>query len=81
MRWSLGAHPPPRAPCRYGLDLFLLSIDEGISGYRDDSLETVGCWGTEWLWMGGHANAGPLCVRCRTGDTFPRPAVCTACVA
>ena len=25
----------------YGLDLFLLSIDEGISGYRDDSLETV----------------------------------------
>ncbi len=26
---------------RYGLDLFLLSIDEGIAGYRDDSLETV----------------------------------------
>ena len=25
----------------YGLKLFLLSIDEGISGYRDDSLETV----------------------------------------
>ncbi|KAI5894445.1 uncharacterized protein SCHCODRAFT_02624691 [Schizophyllum commune H4-8] len=25
----------------YGLDLFLLSIDEGIMGYRDDSLETV----------------------------------------
>ena len=25
----------------YGLDLCLLSIDEGISGYRDDSLETV----------------------------------------
>ncbi|XP_066595762.1 cytoplasmic tRNA 2-thiolation protein 1 [Prorops nasuta] len=25
----------------YGLDLFLLSIDEGISGYRDDSLKTV----------------------------------------
>ncbi|KAG2488985.1 hypothetical protein HYH03_012426 [Edaphochlamys debaryana] len=25
----------------YGLDLLLLSIDEGISGYRDDSLETV----------------------------------------
>ncbi|KAI8621654.1 hypothetical protein BC830DRAFT_1058037 [Chytriomyces sp. MP71] len=25
----------------YGLDLFLLSIDEGIVGYRDDSLETV----------------------------------------
>ncbi|KAH9693675.1 cytoplasmic tRNA 2-thiolation protein 1 [Citrus sinensis] len=25
----------------YGLDLFLLSIDEGISGYRDDSLQTV----------------------------------------
>ncbi|KAH7443386.1 hypothetical protein KP509_02G032000 [Ceratopteris richardii] len=25
----------------YGLDVFLLSIDEGISGYRDDSLETV----------------------------------------
>ncbi|KAL8716591.1 MAG: hypothetical protein Q9225_006092 [Loekoesia sp. 1 TL-2023] len=25
----------------YGLDLHLLSIDEGIKGYRDDSLETV----------------------------------------
>lgn len=25
----------------YGLDLFLLSVDEGISGYRDDSLATV----------------------------------------
>eukprot|EP00003_Mantamonas_plastica_P022050 TRINITY_DN3684_c0_g1_i1.p1 TRINITY_DN3684_c0_g1~~TRINITY_DN3684_c0_g1_i1.p1 ORF type:complete len:394 (-),score=124.68 TRINITY_DN3684_c0_g1_i1:1555-2736(-) len=25
----------------YGLNLFLLSIDEGIAGYRDDSLETV----------------------------------------
>ncbi|KAF6154870.1 hypothetical protein GIB67_018307 [Kingdonia uniflora] len=25
----------------YGLDQFLLSIDEGITGYRDDSLETV----------------------------------------
>jgi len=23
----------------YGLDLFLLSVDEGIRGYRDDSLE------------------------------------------
>lgn len=27
--------------CSYGLDLLLLSIDEGISGYRDDSLDTV----------------------------------------
>ncbi|OWF52463.1 cytoplasmic tRNA 2-thiolation protein 1-like [Mizuhopecten yessoensis] len=25
----------------YGLDLVLLSVDEGITGYRDDSLETV----------------------------------------
>lgn len=25
----------------YGLNLYLLSIDEGITGYRDDSLETV----------------------------------------
>ena len=25
----------------YGLDLFLLSVDDGITGYRDDSLETV----------------------------------------
>ena len=25
----------------YGLKLVLLSIDEGITGYRDDSLETV----------------------------------------
>lgn len=23
----------------YGLELYLLSIDEGITGYRDDSLE------------------------------------------
>lgn len=27
----------------YGLDLFLLSIDEGITGYRDDSLEVRAC--------------------------------------
>ena len=26
----------------YGLELFLLSIDEGITGYRDDSLEVNG---------------------------------------
>lgn len=26
---------------QYGLDLFLLSIDEGITGYRDDSLEVL----------------------------------------
>jgi cytoplasmic tRNA 2-thiolation protein 1 len=25
----------------YGIELFLLSVDEGITGYRDDSLETV----------------------------------------
>ncbi|ORY91049.1 cytoplasmic tRNA 2-thiolation protein 1 [Syncephalastrum racemosum] len=25
----------------YGVNLFLLSVDEGITGYRDDSLETV----------------------------------------
>jgi cytoplasmic tRNA 2-thiolation protein 1 len=25
----------------YGLDLFLLSVDEGISGYRDDSLRSL----------------------------------------
>ena len=24
---------------QYGLNLYLLSIDEGITGYRDDSLE------------------------------------------
>jgi cytoplasmic tRNA 2-thiolation protein 1 len=33
--------PIPHPGCSYGLELFLLSIDEGISGYRDDSLETV----------------------------------------
>jgi cytoplasmic tRNA 2-thiolation protein 1 len=27
----------------YGLELFLLSVDEGITGYRDDSLEV---WST-----------------------------------
>lgn len=26
---------------QYGLELFLLSIDEGITGYRDDSLEVM----------------------------------------
>jgi cytoplasmic tRNA 2-thiolation protein 1 len=26
---------------KYGIELFLISIDEGIQGYRDDSLETV----------------------------------------
>ena len=25
----------------YGLNLHLVSVDEGITGYRDDSLETV----------------------------------------
>ncbi|XP_016651488.1 PREDICTED: cytoplasmic tRNA 2-thiolation protein 1-like [Prunus mume] len=25
----------------YGLELFLLSVDEGITGYRDDSLQTI----------------------------------------
>ncbi|EMR08516.1 cytoplasmic tRNA 2-thiolation protein 1 [Pneumocystis murina B123] len=25
----------------YGLDLYMISVDEGIQGYRDDSLETV----------------------------------------
>jgi hypothetical protein len=28
----------------YGLDLVLLSIDEGITGYRDDSLEVQFPW-------------------------------------
>lgn len=32
----------------YGLDLFLLSVDEGIKGYRDDSLETVKRNSTEY---------------------------------
>jgi hypothetical protein len=32
---------PLEHPRSYGLHLFLLSIDEGISGYRDDSLDTV----------------------------------------
>ena len=27
--------------CNYGLDLCLLSVDEGITGYRDDSLEVI----------------------------------------
>jgi tRNA(Ile)-lysidine synthase TilS/MesJ len=29
---------------QYGLQLFLLSIDEGITGYRDDSLEVSNQW-------------------------------------
>jgi tRNA(Ile)-lysidine synthase TilS/MesJ len=31
---------------QYGLSLFLLSIDEGITGYRDDSLEVSTAIGT-----------------------------------
>ena len=38
----------------YGLVLLLLSIDEGISGYRDDSLETV-----------KRNEVGPSCASCR----------------
>lgn len=26
---------------KYGVELFMLAIDEGIKGYRDDSLEAV----------------------------------------
>ena len=29
----------------YGIELFLLSIDEGITGYRDDSLEVGSYFG------------------------------------
>ena len=35
----------------YGLDLFLLSIDEGITGYRDDSLEVSETF-MGWLVLG-----------------------------
>ena len=40
---AIGAHVMETLNERYnyGLELFLLSIDEGITGYRDDSLETV----------------------------------------
>ena len=34
----------------YGLNLFLLSIDEGITGYRDDSLEVSNKWALPFLW-------------------------------
>jgi hypothetical protein len=40
---------------QYGLNLFLLSVDEGITGYRDDSLEVfrfgalIGTKLTSWL--------------------------------
>lgn len=35
--------PPPSPPPRsYGLDLFLLSIDEGITGYRWGSAQGLG---------------------------------------
>lgn len=32
----------------YGLNLILLSIDEGITGYRDDSLEVNKYFPQEW---------------------------------
>jgi len=35
----------------YGLDLFLLSIDEGITGYRDDSLEVRKPGSSSWSIM------------------------------
>ena len=35
---------------KYGLNLFLLSIDEGITGYRDDSLEVSNKWALPFLW-------------------------------
>ncbi|QRW01690.1 cytoplasmic tRNA 2-thiolation protein 2B [Ceratobasidium sp. AG-Ba] len=34
----------------YGLELFLLSIDEGITGYRDDSLEASFTSHPQMLW-------------------------------
>ena len=34
----------------YGLNLFLLSIDEGITGYRDDSLEVSNKRALPFLW-------------------------------
>lgn len=34
-------HEGPFERYNYGLKLLLLSVDEGITGYRDDSLETV----------------------------------------
>ena len=43
-QWRYVVHPlliNQMFHCSYGLKLWLLSIDEGISGYRDDSLETV----------------------------------------
>lgn len=33
----------------YGLELFLLSIDEGITGYRDDSLEVCMTFGIGYI--------------------------------
>ena len=33
----------------YGLHLVLLSIDEGITGYRDDSLEVFATSYLNWL--------------------------------
>jgi hypothetical protein len=35
---------------QYRLHLFLLSIDEGITGYRDDSLEVSSEWIISFLW-------------------------------
>ena len=40
---------------QYGLELFLLSIDEGITGYRDDSLEV----GRSYLFGYKHINVVP----------------------
>ena len=34
----------------YGLHLFLLSVDEGIAGYRDDSLEVRRCYVCVLTW-------------------------------
>jgi cytoplasmic tRNA 2-thiolation protein 1 len=46
----------------YGLDLFLLSIDEGITGYRDDSLEVQ-----------PPLPNFPFCSRCSSLSASPQP--------
>ena len=53
----------------YGLDLFLLSIDEGISGYRDDSLETVKRNEAQCAPLEGQSELWHMCCSCTCSQT------------
>ena len=48
----------------YGLNLILLSIDEGITGYRDDSLEVSIYLATIYLFKVNNGSTKTMCEIC-----------------